>query len=61
MRGLAILFAILTIIFAIWAFGTGPVVWPGALVLFWICLVIFVLALIGSWAGGWGPPSRPLP
>ncbi len=57
MRGLAILFAILTIIFAIWAFGTGPVVWTGAQVLFWICLVVFVLSLIGGWAGGWGPPA----
>jgi uncharacterized membrane protein YtjA (UPF0391 family) len=60
MRGLAILFAILTIIFGIWAFGTGAaVVWAGAQVLFWVFLVLFVLSLLGGWAGGWGPPARP--
>ncbi len=62
MRGLAILFAILTIIFAIWAFGTGAgVVWAGAQVLFWVFLVLFILSLIGSWAGPWGAPRGPLP
>jgi hypothetical protein len=63
MRGLAVLFAILTIIFAIWAFGTGAaVVWAGAQVLFWVFLVLFILSLIGSWAGPWGvPPAGPRP
>jgi uncharacterized membrane protein YtjA (UPF0391 family) len=56
---LAVLFAILTVIFGIWAF-TATTVWAGAQVLFWICLVLFILSLIG---GAWrpAPPTRPLP
>ena len=59
MYWLAVLFAILTVIFGAWAFSASAV-WAGAQVLFWVCLVLFVLSLIG---GAWrpAPPTRPMP
>ena len=46
---LAILFAILTIVFGIWGFAfAASVTWVGVKVLFWVCLVLFVLSLLGS-------------
>lgn len=56
MFGLAILFAILCVIFGVWAFA-ATAVWVGAKVLFWICLALLVLSLIG----GAFRPARPLP
>lgn len=55
---LAIVFAILAIIFGLWGFGTAAsVAWSGAVVLFWIFIVLFIVALL---SGLW-PPRRPLP
>ncbi len=57
MRGflaLVVLFAILSIIFGVWAFAfAAEAVWVGVKIIFWICLVLFVLSLIG-----WGFGSR---
>jgi uncharacterized membrane protein YtjA (UPF0391 family) len=44
---LAVLFAILAIIFGFWAFA-ATVVWVGAKVLFWILLALFILSLLGG-------------
>ncbi len=58
MRGaaaLAILFAVLTIIFGVWGFMfAAAVTWVGIKVLFWVCLALFILSALGL-AGG---PSR---
>lgn len=57
MLGLAILFAILAIIFGIMGFGgAAAVAWTGAKVLFWIFIVLFILSILGGLA--W---RRPLP
>jgi uncharacterized membrane protein YtjA (UPF0391 family) len=64
MLGLAILFAVLAIIFGIWGFATAAAVaWAGAKILFWIFLILFVLTLIAwPWGPGYrrGPPLPPV-
>jgi uncharacterized membrane protein YtjA (UPF0391 family) len=58
MLWLAILFAILAIIFGIWGFGTASATaWAGAKILFWIWVVLFIIALLSGLA--W--PRRPVP
>ncbi len=57
MLALAILFAILAIIFGFWGFGAAAATaWAGAQVLFWVFVVLFVLSLLG---GFWW--RRPVP
>jgi uncharacterized membrane protein YtjA (UPF0391 family) len=57
---LVILFALLAIVFGFWGFGAGAATaWVGAPMLFWICVVLLILALIG-WGGGYWY-RRPLP
>lgn len=52
---LVIAFAILTIVFGVWGFAfAAAATWAGIKVLFWVCLVLFILSLLGSAAG----PSR---
>jgi len=57
MLGLAILFAVLAIIFGIWGFGAAAATaWAGAKILFWVFVALFILSLLGStWT------RRPLP
>jgi uncharacterized membrane protein YtjA (UPF0391 family) len=56
MLGLAVLFAILAIIFGIWGFtAAAATAWAGAKVLFWIFVILFVLSILG---GFW---RRPVP
>lgn len=56
MLWLAIVFAILAILFGFWGFGAAAgVAWAGAQILFWICVVLFVLSLLG---GYWRRPVR---
>jgi len=53
MLGLAILFAILAIVFGFWGFGAAAATaWAGARILFWVFVVLFILSLL-SW------PARP--
>lgn len=60
MRGLmflVFLFGILAIIFGVWTFGfAAHLVWDGIKVIFWVCVALFVLSLIG-----WGISSRGSP
>jgi hypothetical protein len=52
---LVILFAVLSVIFGVWAFAfAASVAWIGIKVIFWICLILFILSLIG-----WGAGTRP--
>ena len=55
---LVILLAILSVVFGVWAFAfAAEVAWVGIKVIFWICLILFLLSLIG-----WGVGSRtPVP
>jgi hypothetical protein len=49
---LVILFAILSVIFGVWAFVfAAAVAWVGIKIIFWICLILFLLSLIG-WSFG---------
>ncbi len=54
MWGLVILFIILCIIFGFWGFAVEAA-WVGAKVLFWICIVLLVLSLLG---GAFSGPRR---
>ncbi len=57
--GLAVLFAVLTIIFGLWGFVfAANVVWVGVKVLFWVCLALFILSALGMSAG---PTRNPMP
>lgn len=62
MLWLAIVFAILAIIFGAWGFGAAAATaWAGAKILFWVFIVLFVLSVLGGW-GRWGyGPRQPLP
>jgi hypothetical protein len=53
-----VLLAILSIIFGVWTFGfAAHLAWDGIKVLFWVCVALFILSLLG-----WGFGSRrPLP
>lgn len=57
MLALAMLFAILAIVFGIWGFGMAAgVAWAGAQILFWVFIALFILTLVsGTWT------RRPLP
>jgi hypothetical protein len=50
MLGLLILFAILAIIFGFWGFAVTAV-WVGIKVLFWVFIALFILSLLGTFAG----------
>jgi uncharacterized membrane protein YtjA (UPF0391 family) len=60
MLGLAVLFAILAIVFGVWGFGVAAATaWAGAKILFWIFVVLFVMSLVAwPWGAGYrrGPP-----
>jgi uncharacterized membrane protein YtjA (UPF0391 family) len=57
---LVILFVILAIIFGFWGYGAvAAAPWVGAPILFWICIALLVLSLIG-WGGG-SYYRRPMP
>lgn len=57
MLWLAILFAVLAIIFGVWGFGAAAATaWVGAKVLFWVWLVLFIITLLAGVA--W--PRRPV-
>ncbi len=59
MLGLAILFAVLAIIFGIWGYGAAAATaWAGAQVFFWIFIVLCILSFIGWGSYRW---RRPLP
>ena len=53
MIALAVLFAILAIIFGLWGYGlAATVAWAGAKILFWIFVVLLIVAVIGDgWRG----------
>ena len=56
MLGLAILFAILAIVFGIWGYGAAAATaWGGAQILFWVFIALFILSLLG---GTWTARSR---
>jgi uncharacterized membrane protein YtjA (UPF0391 family) len=56
---LMVLFAILAIIFGAWGYGgAAETAWSGAVILFWVFVVLFILSLLG-WSSGYG--RRPLP
>jgi uncharacterized membrane protein YtjA (UPF0391 family) len=58
MLGLAILFAILAILFGVWGYGPAAApAWAGAEIFFWIFIALFINSLVfGPW---WR--RRPLP
>ncbi|HEX5273131.1 MAG TPA: hypothetical protein VFW33_21695 [Gemmataceae bacterium] len=60
MRGLlwlVLLFGILCIVFGVWGFGlAAAATWEGVKIIFWVCVALFVLSLIG-----WGVGSRSSP
>jgi hypothetical protein len=58
MPWLAVLFAILAVLFGVWGFATA-VVWEGIRILFWACVALFVLSLMGSLVRDTGP-QRPM-
>ena len=49
-----VIFAILAIVFGVWGFAAA-VVWEGAKIIFWICVVLFVLSVIGWFTRRSGP------
>jgi uncharacterized membrane protein YtjA (UPF0391 family) len=54
---LALVFALLAIVFGIMGFGAAAAVaWSGAQILFWVFVVLFILSLLG---GVWW--RQPLP
>ncbi len=57
MRGLlllVLLFGVLAIVFGVWTFGfAAHVAWDGIKIIFWVCVALFVLSLLG-----WGIGSR---
>lgn len=59
MAALVVLFAILSVIFGVWGFGTATAAWGGVQILFWIFLALFILSLL-AWGGSWNPRRRPL-
>lgn len=52
---LAILFAILAVVFGLWGF-TATVAWAGAKVFFWVFAVLFVISLLGGLFRSPAPP-----
>jgi uncharacterized membrane protein YtjA (UPF0391 family) len=61
MAALVILFAILSVIFGVWGFGSASAAaWGGVQILFWIFLGLFILALL-AWGGSFSSRQRPLP
>lgn len=60
MVALVVLFAILSVIFGVWGFGTtSAVAFGGVQILFWIFLALFVLCLL-AWGGSGTQRRRPL-
>ena len=55
---LAILFAVLSVIFGVWVFAfAAHVAWEGVKVLFWVFVVLFLLSLLGWGVGGTRSPA----
>jgi hypothetical protein len=54
---LVFLFGVLAIIFGVWTFAfAAEAVWVGIKVIFWVCVALFILSLIG-WGFGARSPA----
>ena len=50
----ALLFGVLALAFGVWAFGfAAHVAWDGIKIIFWVCVALCVLSLLG-----WGVGSK---